>query len=434
MRSLIQEIALRINVPPEKAEEAVSSIVIRVRAALETIGEAKIEGLGTFRMVDGNVTFEIAREFANEINKEFADMKPVALTATGESVAIDDSRAFPGVETAAGDGAGSSDESETEIVEKPLADPLPELDEERAPSEAPPVASETPQETTFESPPPPRPSKVRVPPRERRSSRGRKHEGRPDDFPDMESVVTTRPVQPIHSGVRKRGRSGMPLLVAAAVVVIGLASWLIFGTGEDRTATEAETPAMNAPAADPDQGAPATAISEQEPAPPKAEAAVETAAVSPEPPAGEAGEQAGETPETPLEAVTATSGTAAEQQTAAEAQVVSAGSSAPAEPEPAAAESEPAAVEPERTPAPDGPQAGPVYAWIVASYPSQAEAGNRRDELVNSGLDASVYEATVHGQPAYRVGVGQFGSEADALKNHEVVPPNTPDAWITRVK
>jgi N-acetylmuramoyl-L-alanine amidase len=81
-----------------------------------------------------------------------------------------------------------------------------------------------------------------------------------------------------------------------------------------------------------------------------------------------------------------------------------------------------------------GPVSGPLYSWIVGSFTSKSEADRRVDLLRDSGFDADVYEATVRGQPAYRVGIGRFESEASAWSSHNTIPPEAADAWITRVK
>ena len=87
---------------------------------------------------------------------------------------------------------------------------------------------------------------------------------------------------------------------------------------------------------------------------------------------------------------------------------------------------------PTPTPAPVD-EAGPIYAWIVASSPSEAEAQAHVDGLTESGFDARIYRATVRGALAFRVGVGQFASEIDALNNRALVP-EAEGAWVTKVK
>ncbi|MGA7304603.1 MAG: SPOR domain-containing protein [Rhodothermales bacterium] len=436
MHSLVQEIAKRMNLPPEQAEEVISSILIRVRAALDTIGEAEIQGLGTFRSVDGRVTFEAAPEFANQINQEFSDMKPVALTPTGESVELDDSRALPGVEVVAGDGADVSEDT-TEPAERQVSEAQPAMRETATESEQ--VFGDE-NDYTFKSPPPPKASKFRGPSGERRSSHRRTPTSHAaDEIPDMGSIVSTRPVQPIHTAGQKRRKSRAPLLIAIGVVVVGVGTWLIFGGGgeepdiDQHVMETSGTTGSQRPAAE----AVSARASQAEPSAPEAPdmAAEENQ--------GSGHEATGmETDAAPAETA---SEPAAEQETEVGAKSIEE-ISKPVEPAAEAAEevpSEPVAVQPEAaksetsTPetasSPPAMPSGSVYAWIVASYPSRSEAENRSEKLRGAGLEAIVYEATVRGQPAFRVGIGTYGSEADALNNHDIVPPEAPDAWITRV-
>ncbi|HLE57291.1 MAG TPA: HU family DNA-binding protein, partial [Rhodothermia bacterium] len=109
MQSLVNELARKLSLSPEEAEAALSGVLIRIRAGLGTTGEAEIEGLGTFRSIEGAVTFEPAVALADEINREFAGMKPVALASTGESVDPNDRRALPGAEPVEGDGVGEAE-------------------------------------------------------------------------------------------------------------------------------------------------------------------------------------------------------------------------------------------------------------------------------------------------------------------------------------
>jgi len=102
--------------------------------------------------------------------------------------------------------------------------------------------------------------------------------------------------------------------------------------------------------------------------------------------------------------------------------------------EPEVAESEVAEPEMVEHEVASGPVSGPIYSWIVASFTSRSEADRRVDLLRDSGFDANVYEATVRGQSAYRVGVGRFESAATAWRSQDTIPPEVADAWITRVK
>ncbi|HUF10662.1 MAG TPA: SPOR domain-containing protein [Rhodothermales bacterium] len=394
MQSLVNELARKLSLSPEEAEAALSAVLVRIRAGLETIGEVEIEGLGTFRSSEDAVTFEPAVALADEINKEFAGMNPVALTSTGESVDLTDKRALPGADPVEGDGFGEvvPESSSAAGEETPGSGSYDDdLDSERM---------------SFESPPPPFPSRIRVPPSERRSSRGSRARSREEsEFPEMGPVVTTRPVQPIRTAPVARPRSKAPALIAVGVVAVGLVWWLMIGGGGSKPTADAAVAV-----------APEGAVPERTPDESGA-GAENNVPVADEPGAEPENEPAMES-EAELLSVESPG-----------SQVIDSESSGPEVAEPEVAESEVAEQE-----VASGPVSGPIYSWIVASFTSKSEADGRVNLLRDSGFDADVYEATVRGKPAYRVGVGRFESEASALRSHTTIPPEAADAWITRVK
>ncbi len=437
MQSIVKELAQRLDLPPSQVESAIGDLLIRVRAALETIGEAEIGGLGIFRSIDGKITFQPAASFAEAVNREFAGMRPVALTSTGESVDVDDERAIPGsdasfeepivtrtveeelAEASTPDWGEELANEDTESVEAALDEAL-EPDELAMTADDAVEESEPVAESSFESPPPPIPSKVRIPPGEKREFRDRRRKsssvsksGSSDDFPDMGPVVSTRPVEPIRAAApAKRRRNPMPAAIVAVVVVVALLSWLVIGgdDGDSRPSTQSNS----------------------------------TAAVSAQPE-----QRSEETPPAPVPEKT--SSAAAAQRSMAES--VTAAMQEVAKSEPEVARSEPAVVQDaEQSPAvevidlprqqPAAGEAasqvatqatGSTFAWIVGSYPSRSEADARVETLRAAGFDAQVYEATVKGRAAFRVGVGRFDSEASALNGRNAVPAEITDAWITRV-
>jgi len=450
MQSIVNELAHRLNLPPAQVESAIGDLLIKVRAALETIGEAEVGGLGTFRSIDGKVTFSPAPSFAEAVNRDFAGMKPVALTSTGESVAVDDERAIPGSDasfeepiitrTVAEELAGSlaadsnigSEDVEGETYKPSLDDfPVPKLpDEPDWPQEEPVVEDEPVAESSFSSPPPPVPSKVRVPPGERRQMREHRRRtstssgsASTEEFPDMGSVVSTRPVEPIRAAApQKKRRNPKPVAIAAVVVIVAFLSWLVIGGGDDGASdqpAEKTTASLSAPSEKPAQetqrpAEPANASnapSGQQSMAESVSAAMREAARKNEvvdQPAPEAMEEANVAPseeviDLPVD-----------------------------EPEPAAvaapAEEAAAAASNVATPA-----AGATYVWIVGSYPSRSEADARVETLRAASFDAQVYEATVRGRAVFRVGVGRFDSEASALNSRGVVPAEVKDAWVRRV-
>jgi cell division septation protein DedD len=418
MHSLVNELADRLDLQPKEAEAVVSGLLIRIRAALETVGEIEVEDLGTFRSVDDQVTFEPAPGFEAELNKEFAGMKPVALTATGESVDVDDRRAIPGTNSPDHQAAEKTDEpvdtADTTTAQE-AAESAPDDESEAQPKDVEDLAEEPIEEeatSSFTSPPPPRPSKIRVPPSERRSrsSGEQKPAAATDDgFPDMGSVVSTRPVEPIAANARtkRRSRSKAPVFVVAAVIVGGLLSWLILG-GEEETDSGGQAGSESVQMTSEAEQVPVERITEassETPLPDEEEAEPVSSSTEPE--------EVGGTTAGTDSIVEMTDSVA---QTVTEPEVA-------AEPEPA-----PVAAEESRPPA-----TGSAYSWIVASYPSRDEAQHRVEALVESGYRAQVYEATVSGRPAFRVGIGRFVSEAEALRQRERVPPESTDAWVTRV-
>lgn len=430
MHSLIQDIAKKLDITSREAEEIVSSILIRIRAALRAAGEAKVSGLGTFRLIDESIVFEPSSELENAVNKEYAGLKPVALTATGESVPIGDARALPGVDTEDDDAEESAVQVQAEVAaeeefEQPsleehaveadlpdVADTFVESLEQDAAESGPGDTESEPEpelepvmeseiESAFTSPPPPIPSKVRIPPKERRAARqGARRKKSPDEIPDMGPVVAERPEETIHDGRSRRRDLKWPMIAGAAVVLIAV-SWMMLG-GED-AAPSVESPAAEvAPAPSSEISTPARAQSS-----------------SPTEPVAEAEPATEQT----------------ESLSAGRLRAVPAGGRSTAPPrEVATPEPEPEPAEPPVT-APAAANSGPLYAWIVASFPNESEAAARVERLRSGGFNANVYEATVRGQPAYRVGVGQFSSEGDARRNRDDdVPPESTDAWLTRVR
>jgi len=405
MQSLVNELAGKLSLSPEEAEAALSGVLVRIRAGLETIGEVEIAGLGTFRSIEGAVSFEPAVILADEINKEFAGMKPVALTSTGESVDLNDKRALPGADPLEGDGFGevvpesSSAAGEATPGSAPYDD---DLDSERM---------------SFESPPPPFPSKIRVPPSERRSSRGSRGRSREkSELPEMGPVVSTRPVEPIRTAPVGRRRSKAPAMMAVGVVALGLVSWFIFRGGAGEPTADAAVVAVDPE----DAGSKRTPVE-------SVAGAEDSVPAGDEPAAEPENEPAMETePELLSEE---SPGSQAIDSESSEPEITE-----PEITEPEVAESEVAESEVAEHEVASGPVSGPIYSWIVASFTSKSEADRRADLLRDSGFDADVYEATVRGEPAYRVGVGRFDSEAGALRGHTTIPPEAADAWITRVK
>lgn len=113
----------------------------------------------------------------------------------------------------------------------------------------------------------------------------------------------------------------------------------------------------------------------------------------------------------------------------------------PPEPEPDPEPAPEAEAEPEAAPAEEArnpalwssegvdPARGGVT-WIVASRPSRADAERIAASYRERGYRVSVLPHTQGGRTTYRVAVGQFATNAEALEARDLLPPDAPeDTW-----
>ena len=72
-----------------------------------------------------------------------------------------------------------------------------------------------------------------------------------------------------------------------------------------------------------------------------------------------------------------------------------------------------------------------VYTWVVASEPDSTVATQRTAAYQERGFDARVVADEAEGGVRYRVTIGQFPGEAEALAARSVLPDDAPDdAWV----
>ncbi len=112
-----------------------------------------------------------------------------------------------------------------------------------------------------------------------------------------------------------------------------------------------------------------------------------------------------------------------------------AGAAAPAE-----GQADPPAAEPEAEPetplrgaaGPDPARGG--YTWVVASEPVRADAERLARRYRAGGLRAGVIAATINGQEYFRVGLGQFATQAEANRYRRDLPADAPaETWLLQL-
>lgn len=138
--ALVSQLARALNLPPDAARHTLHHLVAALRDQLDTSGEARVPGLGTFHSDEAGLSFEPDAGLARAVNHRYAGLRPIeagpsssrrapkpsdephdpfADATTEEHDDYEDALAAPDAEDSAED-AGATEEPETAVGFQPL--------------------------------------------------------------------------------------------------------------------------------------------------------------------------------------------------------------------------------------------------------------------------------------------------------------------------